>query len=83
MGHAQGYFIQTVSAVAVDADPDSRNRMVEGVFQPVREVGFAIRVDNDKLHHAVEHAVAAMVATGKYRRLRESYELPVELSPYR
>ena len=83
MGHAQGYFIQTVSAVAVNADPDSRNRLVEGVFRPVREVGFAIRADNDKLHHAVEHAVAAMVATGKYRRLRESYDLPVELSPYR
>ena len=83
MGHAQGYFIETVSAVAVDADPDSRNRLVEGVFRPVREVGFAIRADNDKLHHAVEHAVAAMVATGKYRRLREAYGLPVELSPYR
>ena len=83
MGHAQGYFIQTVSAVAVSADPDSRNRLVEGVFRPVREVGFAVREDNDKLHHAVEHAVAAMVATGKYRRLRESYGLPVELSPYR
>ena len=83
MGHAQGYFIQTVSAVAADADPDSRNRMVQGVFRPAREVGFAIRADNDKLHHAVEHAVAAMVATGKYRRLRESYGLPVELSPYR
>ena len=83
MGHAQGYFIQTVSAVAVNADPDSRNRLVEGVFRPVREVGFAVRADNDKLHHAVEHAVAAMVATGKFRRLRESYGLPVELSPYR
>ena len=52
MGHAQGYFIQTVSAVAVNADPDSRNRLVDGVFHPVREVGFAIRADNDKLHHA-------------------------------
>ena len=83
MGHAQGYFIQTVSAVAISADPESRTHMVEGVFQPVREVGFAVRADNDKLHHAVEHAVAAMVATGKYRRLRESYGLPVELSPYR
>ena len=83
MGHAQGYFIQTVSAVAVDADPDSRNRLVDGVFRPVREVGFAIRADNDKLHHAVEHAVAAMVATGKYRRLREAHGLPPELSPYR
>ena len=83
MGHAQGYFIQTVSAVAVNADPNSRNRLVEGVFRPVREVGFAVRTDNDKLHHAVEHAVAAMVATGKYRKLRESYDLPPELSPYR
>ena len=83
MGHAQGYFIMTVSAVAISADPESRTHMVEGVFRPVREVGFAIRKDNDKLHHAVEHAVAAMVATGKYRRLRESYDLPVELSPYR
>ena len=83
MGHAQGYFIQTVSAVAISADPESRTHMVEGVFRPVREVGFAVRRDNDKLHHAVEHAVAAMVATGKYRKLRESYGLPVELSPYR
>ena len=83
MGHAQGYFIQTVSAVAISADAHSRTRLVEGVFRPLREVGFAIRPGNDKLHHAVEHAVAAMVATGKYRRLRESYGLPPELSPYR
>ena len=83
MGHAQGYFIQTVSAVAISADPESRTHMVEGAFRPAREVGFAVRKDNDKLHHAVEHAVAAMVATGKYRKLRESYGLPPELSPYR
>ena len=83
MGHAQGYFTRTVSAVAANADPDSRNRLVEGIFRPVREVGFAVRADNDKLHHAVEHAVAAMVATGKYRRLREAHGLPVDLSPYR
>lgn len=83
MGHAQGYFTGTVSAVVADADPDSRNRLVEGVFHPVREVGFAIRKGNDKLHHAVEHAVAAMVATGKYRRLREDHGLPADLSPYR
>ena len=83
MGHAQGYFIKTVSAVAVTADSDSRTRLVEGVFRPVREVGFAVRQDNAKLHHAVEHAVAAMVATGKYRRLREAYGLPADLSPYR
>ena len=76
MGHAQGYFVQTVSAVAITADPESRTHLVEGVFRPVREVGFAIRKENEKLHHAVEHAVAAMVATGKYRRLRESYDAP-------
>ena len=83
MGHAQGYFTRTVSAVAATADPDSRNRLVEGLFRPAREVGFAVRAGNDKLHHAVEHAVAAMVATGKYRRLHEAYDLPAELSPYR
>jgi len=83
MGHAQGYFTRTVSAVAADADPDSRNRLVEGIFRPVREVGFAVRAGNDKLHHAVEHAVAAMVATGRYRKLREAHGLPAELSPYR
>ena len=83
MGHAQGYFIKTVSAVAISADPESRTHLLEGVFQPLREVGFAIRQGNDKLHHAVEHAVAAMVATGKYRRLREAHGLPLELSPYR
>ena len=83
MGHAHGYFTRTVSAVAAHADPDSRNRLLEGVFRPVREVGFAVPAGNDKLHHAVEHAVAAMVATGKYRRLREAHGLPADLSPYR
>ena len=43
MGHAQGYFIQTVSAVAISADPESRTHLLEGVFRPVREVGFAVR----------------------------------------
>ena len=83
MGHAVGYFVRTVSAVAITGDPESRTRLVEGVFRPLREVGFAIRDTNPALHHAVEHAVAAMVATGKYRRLRLEHGLPAELSPYR
>ena len=83
MGHAVGYFIQTVSAVATSQDPASRSRLVEGVFRPTREAGFGMRHGNATLHHAVEHAVAAMVATGKYRRLREALGLPEDLSPYR
>ncbi len=83
MGHAVAYFIPTVSAVAISGDPESRTRLVEGVFHPVREVGFGIRSGNTDLHHAVEHAVAAMVATGKYRRLRQDHGLPADVSPYR
>ncbi len=83
MGHAAAYFVQSVSAVAISADPDARTRMLEGAFRPVREVGFAVRAADDDIYHAIEHAIAAMVATGKYERLRKAYALPVELSPYR
>lgn len=83
MGHAAAYFVNTVSAVAISQDPDARTRMLEGAFRPVREVGFAVQAERKDLYHAVEHAIAAMVATGKYERLRKEYELPAELSPYR
>ena len=83
MGHAAAYFVQTVSAVAVTRDPDARVRLLEGAFRPLREVGFAVRAVNRDLFHAVEHAVAAMVATGKYEHIRRTYKLPQELSPYR
>lgn len=83
MGHAAAYFVKTVSAVAISQDPDARTRMLEGVFQAVREVGFAVRAGDDNIYHAVEHAIAAMVATGKYDQLLKDYRLPAELSPYR
>lgn len=83
MGHAAAYFVKTVSAVAVSQDPDARTRLLEGAFRAVREVGFAVRAGNNNLYHAVEHAIAAMVATGKYERLRQDFELPAELSPFR
>ena len=83
MGHAAAYFIQTVSAVGITQDAESRTRLVEGMFQPSREVGFAVAARNDDIFHAVEHAIAAMVATGKYERIRKQYDLPAELSPFR
>lgn len=83
MGHAAAYFVKTVSAVAVSQDPDARTRMLEGAFRPVREVGFTVRARDSEIYHAIEHAIAAMVATGKYERARKAYGLPVELSPYR
>jgi polar amino acid transport system substrate-binding protein len=83
MGHAAAYFVETVSAVAISQDPDGRTRMLEGAFRAVREVGFAVRPGDDNIHHAIEHAIAAMVATGKYDKLRKTYRLPAELSPFR
>jgi ABC-type amino acid transport substrate-binding protein len=83
MGHAAAYFIQTVSAVGITQDAESRTRLIEGMFQPSREVGFAVATRNDDIFHAVEHAIAAMVATGKYERIRKQYDLPAELSPFR
>ena len=83
MGHAAAYFVNTLSAVAVSQDPDARTTMLEGAFRPVREVGFALRAGDENIYHAVEHAIAAMVATGKYQRLLAEYQLPAELSPFR
>ncbi len=78
IGHAVAYFVQTVSAVGVTQDRDARLRLVEGTFQPLREVGFGVWISSDNIWHAV----AAMVATGKYERLRAKYGLPTDLSPY-
>ena len=83
MGHAAAYFVPSVSAIGISRDPESRTHMVPGVFRAQREVGFAVKSDNQTLIHALEHALAAMVATGKYRALLERYDLPAELSPYR
>ena len=82
MGHASAYFMKSVSAVGVSRDPHARTRLLPGAFQLRREAGFALKPDNRVLHHAVEHAIAAMVATGKHERLMRQYGLPIELSPF-
>ncbi len=82
MGHAAAYFAPTVSAVGISQDPNSRTRLVEGIFAPRREVGFGILSTQRKRRHAFEHAIAAMVATGKYEALRRRHDLPAELSPF-
>lgn len=83
MGHAAAYFIRTVSAVGISRDPESRTRLVEGLFRPVREVGFAVPAQRENVVHAIEHAIAATVATGSYERLRVEYGLPESISPFR
>ena len=83
MGHAAAFFLQTRSAVANSLDPQSRSRLVPGAFQPRREVGFALQPDNKQLFHALEHALAAMVATGKYQALLEAHALPADLSAFK
>ena len=45
-------------------------------------VGVAVLAENENILHALEHAIAAMVATGKYERLRKEHGLPAELSPF-
>jgi len=83
MGHAAAYFLHTVSAVGVSRDPHARTELLEGAFRPRREAGFAVPAARENLFHAIEHAMAGMVATGRYERLRERHALPPELSPYR
>ena len=82
MGHAAAYFVKTVSAVAITLDPEATARLVPGVFQPARQVGFGLRAGDQDLFHALEQALTAVVADGQYRRLRQDYGLPEELSPF-
>ncbi len=83
MGHAAAYFVQTVSALAPSQDPYSRVTVLEGIFQPRREVGFGLRWGDADLRDAVEHAIAAQLASGTYDRLRDEYAIPDDLSPFR
>ena len=83
MGHAAAYFVQTVSALAPSQDPDSRVTVLDGIFQPRREVGFGLRPADANLRDAVEHAIAAQLASGTYDRLRAEYGIPDMLSPFR
>jgi ABC-type amino acid transport substrate-binding protein len=83
MGHAAAYFVQSVSALLPGLDPDSRVEVLEGVFRPRREVGFGLRPDDEDLRDAVEHAIAAQLASGAYDRLRAEYGIPDDLSSFR
>ncbi len=83
MGHAAAYFVKSVSAVLPSLDPESRVRLVEGVFRPVGEVGYGLRRGQQELRDAVLHAIAAQVAAGTYERLRQEFGLPLDLSPFR
>jgi len=83
LGHAAAYFVTTVLAVLPSLDPDSRVRLVEGVFRPVGEAGYGRRSDQEDLKDAVSHAIAAQVASRTYERLRLEFDLPADLSPFR
>lgn len=83
MGHAAAYFVHTVSAIATSRDPDSRMKLVDGVFKTEREVGFAVREKESNIYHAIEHALAAAVATGKYDRVLKASGLPPDLSAFK
>jgi ABC-type amino acid transport substrate-binding protein len=83
MGHAAAYFVKSLSAVLPSLDPESRVRLVEGMFRPVGEVGYGLRQGQEDLRDAVLHAIAAQVASGTYERLRQEYGLPLDLSPFR
>ena len=83
MGHAAAYFTATRSALVPSLDPDARVRLVEGAFKARRRVGFALGAGNRDLYDAIEHAIAAKVASGAYDRLRAEHGLPDELSPFR
>jgi ABC-type amino acid transport substrate-binding protein len=83
MGHAAAYFVRTVSALVPSQDPESRVRVFEGVFRARREVGFGLRPGDEDLRDAVEHAIAAQLASGTYDRLRAEYGVPNDLSPFR
>lgn len=83
MGHAAAYFVHTVSAIAVSRDPESRMELVEGVFMAEREIGFAVREKGSNIYHAIEHALAGAVATGKYDRILEDSGLPLDLSIFK
>ena len=83
MGHAAAYFVQTVSALAPSQDPESRVMVLQGIFQPRREVGYGFRPGDADLLDAVEHAIAAQLASGTYDRLRAEYAIPDMLSAFR
>ena len=83
MGHAQAYFVPTVTAVFAGQDPAGKATLVKGAFRPAGSIGFAVRQDDPDLADALRHGIARMVASGTYDRLREAYGLPGELSPYR
>ena len=74
---------KSVSAGLPSLDPESRVRLVEGVFRPLGEVGYGLRRGQQDLRDAVLHAIAAQVAAGTYERLRREYGLPLDLSPFR
>ncbi len=83
MGHAAAYFVKSVSAVLPSLDPESRVRLVEGVFRPLGEVGYGLRRGQQDLRDAVLHVIAAQVASGTYERVRQEFGLPLDLSPFR
>lgn len=83
MGHAAAYFVKTASALVPTLDPESRVRVFDGVFRPRRAVGFGVRTGDRDLRDAVEHAVAAKLASGAYDALRAAHGIPDDLSPFR
>ena len=83
MGHAAAYFVPTLTAIGVVQDGAARAALVEGAFKARGQVGLAVAEGNAALNDALGDAIAGLVASGVYDRLRAEHDLPDELSPFR
>ncbi len=65
------------------AEPDTRVKVVSGVFKPTGRLGFAFRVGDAELKRDLRLALASVVARGDYDRLLARYHIPKDCSPFR
>jgi polar amino acid transport system substrate-binding protein len=80
MGHAAAFFAPTETAVGLMLDPDSKVKLVEGLFRPSGTRAFAVKKGNDIMRDSLDHALARLASSGRYERLMDAYRLPRELS---
>ncbi len=65
------------------AEPNTRVKVVSGVFKPTGRLGFALRIEDAELKIYLRLALAKVVARGTYDRLLAEYHIPKDCSPFR
>jgi len=81
--HASAYFASTAAAAMQTSAPGAMIKVVPGLFQPGKPLGFGFLAADYELKRDLRLALAQVVTKGVYGDLLAAYAIPADVSPFK